>query len=195
MPVEFLTASQQERYGRFAGEPSAEALARYFHFDDTDRILIRKRRGAHNRLGFALQLGTVRYLGTFLSNPIGIPPGVIAYVGRQLEISDASSLPEYMEREATRLEHTAEIRSRYAYQDFNDPVWRFRLGRWLYARTWLSNERPSHLFERATDWLIQQKILLPGLSTLTRLIAQIRDRAALKAWQRLACLPNRHYRE
>jgi len=166
----------------------------HFHFDDTDRILIRKRRGAHNRLGFALQLGTVRYLGTFLSNPIGIPPGVIAYVGRQLEISDASSLPEYMEREATRLEHTAEIRSRYAYQDFNDPVWRFRLGRWLYARTWLSNERPSHLFERATDWLIQQKILLPGLSTLTRLIAQIRDRAALKAWQRLACLPNEDQR-
>ena len=99
-----------------------------------------------------------------------------------------------MEREATRLEHTAEIRSRYAYQDFNDPVWRFRLGRWLYARTWLSNERPSHLFERATDWLIQQKILLPGLSTLTRLIAQIRDRAALKAWQRLACLPNEDQR-
>jgi hypothetical protein len=105
MPVEFLTELQKARYGRFASEPSPEELARYFHFDDSDQILI------HNRLGFALQLGTVRYLGTFLPNPIHVPPGVIAYVGRQLEIPDTSSLPEYMEREATRLEHTAEIRS------------------------------------------------------------------------------------
>jgi uncharacterized protein DUF4158 len=194
MPVEFLTESPQERYGRFAGEPSPEEFARSFHLDDTDRVLISKRRGAHNRLGFALQLGPVRYLGTFLPNPIGVPPGVIAYVGRQLEIPDASSLSEYMEREATRLEHTAEIRSIYAYQDFNDPPWRFRVNRWLYTRAWLSNERPSHLCELATDWLIQRKVRLPGISTLTRLIAQIRDRAALRAWQRLARLPNEDQR-
>jgi TnpA family transposase len=194
MPVDYLTELQKARYGRFAHEPSPEELARYFHFDDSDQVLIRKRRGVHNRLGFALQLGAVRYLGTFLSNPINVPPGVIAYVGRQLEIPDTSSLPEYMEREATRLEHTAEIRSIYAYEDFNDPPWRFRLSRWLYARTWLSNERPSHLFELATDWLMQRKVLLPGISTLTRLIAQIRDRATLRAWQRLASLPNEDQR-
>ncbi len=194
MPVEFLTEAQKEQYGRFAGEPSPEELARYFHFDDTDQILISRRRGTHNRLGFALQLGTVRYLGTFLPNPISVPSGVIAYVGRQLEISDTSSFPEYMEREATRLEHTAEIRSVYAYQDFHDPPWRFRFSRWLYTRTWLSHERPSHLFDLAAHWLIRRKVLLPGISTLTRLIAHIRDRAALRAWQRLAGLPNEDQR-
>lgn len=194
MPVEFLTEVQKARYGRFSGEPSPEELARYFHFDDADRLLIGKRRSAHNRLGFALQLGTVRYLGTFLPNPINVPPGVIAYVSRQLEIPNVSSLPKYMEREATRLEHTAEIRSRYAYQDFNDPRWRFRLNRWLYTRTWLSHERPSHLFDLAMHWLIHRKVLLPGLSTLMRLIAQVRDRAALRAWRRLARLPSEDQR-
>jgi TnpA family transposase len=195
MPVEFLTEMHKQRYGDFAGEPTPEELARYFHFDDTDRTLIGKRRGDHNRLGFALQLGMVRYLGTFLPNPINVPPGVVAYVGQQLDISDTSSLIEYVEREATRLEHTAEIRAIYAYQDFNRPPWRFRLSRWLYTRTWLSNERPSHLFELATEWLIQQKVLLPGLSTLTRLIAQIRDRVTRKAWHRLASLPSEAQRQ
>src|SRR5215211_4847534 len=194
MPVEFLTDAQSERYGRFTGEPTPEQLARYFHFDDTDLQLISQRRGNHNRLGFALQLGTVRFLGTFLPNPIDVPSGVISYVSHQLGITQAACLPRYMARKQTHHAHSAEIQKVYQYWEFNELRWRFRLSRWLYARTWLSNERPSHLFDLATHWLIQRKVLLPGISTLTRLIAQIRDRAALRAWQRLANLPNEDQR-
>ncbi len=32
-------------------------------------------------MGFALQLGTVRFLGAFLPNPIDLPPGVVSHVG------------------------------------------------------------------------------------------------------------------
>ena len=60
----------------------------------------------------------------------------------------------------------------------------------LYSRSWISNERPSLLFDLATGWLIQHKILLPGASTLTRLISQIRDRAENRLWQQLSSLPN-----
>ncbi len=194
MPVEFLTDAQSESYGRFAGEPTPEQLACYFHFDDYDLELISHRRGDHNRLGFALQLGTVRFLGTFLPDPIDVPPCVVSYVSHQLNITQTGCLHRYMQRKQTHHAHSAEIQKVYQYWEFNTLALRFRLSRWLYTRTWLSNERPSHLFTLATHWLIEHKVLIPGISTLTRLIAQIRDRAARRAWQRLASLPSEEQR-
>ena len=62
MPVEFLSEEQAAVYGRFNGPPLQAELERYFFFDDVARELVGWRRGEHNRLGFAVQLGTVRFL-------------------------------------------------------------------------------------------------------------------------------------
>lgn len=80
------------------------------------------------------------------------------------------------------------IRDQYQYREFTWPG-SFRLSRLLYTRSWISNERPSLLFDLATGWLIQHKILLPGASTLTRLISEIRERATNRLWLRLSALP------
>src|SRR6266851_1384618 len=131
MPVEFLTSEQQRRYGRYTEDPSPLQLARYFHFDDRDQQLITRRRTDHTRLGFALQLGTLRFLGTFLPDPTAVPPGVVTYMSRQLQIGDPSCLPHYLERRGTHHDHARDIQRRYGYRDFHAPREVFRLVRWL----------------------------------------------------------------
>lgn len=145
MPVDFLTTEQTESYGRFTGEPDELQLARYFHLDEADKEFIGKSRGDHNRLGIALQIGCVRFLGTFLTDMNHIPSGVRHFTARQLGIRDITVLAEYGQRENTRREHAALIRQHYQYREFAWP-WTFRLTRLLYTRSWISNERPGLAF-------------------------------------------------
>ncbi|MDP9869875.1 MULTISPECIES: DUF4158 domain-containing protein [Streptosporangium] len=120
MPVEFLTDEQAAAYGRFTRVPTQAELERFFFLDDADRKLIAKRRGEHNRLGFALQLVTVRYLGRFLPGPVEIPVAVIDYVAERLGIVDASCVKRYAQRAETHREHAGQIQDAHGLRDFSE---------------------------------------------------------------------------
>lgn len=185
MPVSFLSTEQRENYGRYAGSPSTHDLARYFHLDDTDHALIAQKRGDHNRLGFAVQLGTVRYLGTFLEDPLAVPTPVLQAVAKQLCIEVTDDTRDYRVGRQ-RLQHAAEIRSCYGYVEITERQVGFRLSRWLYALCWTGTDRPSVLFERATAWLVTHKVLLPGCTTLERYVARLRSRVEERVWRTLS---------
>ena len=188
VPVEFLTAEQRSRYGCYAGEPSPEQLALYFHLDDRDRRLLEPRRHAHTRLGFALQLCTVRFLGTFLSDPTDVPHNVVVHLSSQLNIADWTVLARYREGEM-RYDHVHEIMAEYGYQDFASQPEHFRFLRWLYTRAWWSEERLTILFDLAMAHLIDHQVLLPGVSVLERAISSVREHVSKRLWQVLSALP------
>ncbi len=193
MPVDFLTREQEARYGQFIDDPTPEQLARYFWLDDQDRALAWSHRGEHNRLGFAIQLGTVRFLGVFLPDPAAVPDSVSRYVAEQLDL-DVQSLDRYRTSES-RWDHAQEICRIYGYHHFMDQPGYWRFVRWLYTRAWLSAERPSVLFDLATARCVEKKVLLPGVSVLARIVAQVRERASARLWNKLSRLPTLEQRE
>ena len=184
MPVSFLSTTQRERYGRYPDALSSEELARYFHLDDDDREWIATKRRDSTRLGYALQLTTVRFLGTFLEDPAAVPGTVMHTLSSQLGIADAACVLAYRESEQ-RWRHTTEIRARYGYREFADGGVQFRLGRWLCALCWTGTDRPSALFDYANGWLVGHKVLLPGVTVLERFVAEVRSRMESRLWRLL----------
>lgn len=191
MPVDFLSDEQESKYGKYNGDPTPEQLSKYFWLDDKDRVAIFRHRGIHNCMSYAVQLGTVRYLGTFASNFDEIPETVMSYVAKQLN-TEAIDLSQYGNISSNKSfwTHTQEIRQSYGYSDFTDQPFQFTLTRWLYSRAWISAERPSVLFDLATARCVENKVLLPGVTVMARLIAKVRDRASMRLWRKLAKLPN-----
>ncbi|MFC7884762.1 Tn3 family transposase [Streptomyces sp. NPDC057376] len=186
MPVEFLTDEQVEAYGRFVEEPTRPELERFFYLDDVDRELIRKRRGDHSRLGFALQMCTVRYLGLFLEDPLEVPWPVVEYLAEHLGVEDASCVKRYTERQMTAYEHAWEIRDAYGYHQFEDAEWGRRFRTFLHGRAWTHAEGPVALFNQAVGWLRRNRVLLPGVSVLARQVAEVRAVAERRLYATVA---------
>ena len=128
---------------------------------------------------FAPSAGSCRMSGTY-------PRGASAYIAAQLGLPDVSHLAQYAERGQTHREHTAEIQRLYGYREFAET--RSELESWLERRAWNRGDGPRVLFEAAWQWLRERRVLLPGITTLTRLVASIQERATQRLWETLAGL-------
>jgi len=104
MPVQFFTDADHERLNRFPDEITQEELNNFFLLSPDEHDAAMTLRGDHNRLGFALQLCCLRYLGFFPEALSTIPPPVVGYVASQLLVN-SEILPLYGQRIRTRQDH------------------------------------------------------------------------------------------
>jgi hypothetical protein len=131
--------------------------------------LARTKRRRHNRLGWAVQWGTVRMLGTLLE----VPQVVVENAAEQLGVDDPSCVKAYAERVQTRYEHAWEIRELLGFRDFTDET-EAEVTAFVASRAAMTRDSRQELFDRAVLWLIENRALLPGLSTLSRLVTEVR---------------------
>lgn len=172
MPFEFFSDEHVARYGRFPEEPSVAELEQFFRLDRAALDALADKRLPATRLGWAVQWGTVRMLGVFLTEaPIDVPAGAVAFAAEQLDL-DPGCLSEYGRRPKTPYEDAWQIRQLLGYRDFGSCEAEVRA--FVAARVWASVEGPRQLFDRARVHLLKERILLPGITVLTWLVGEVR---------------------
>jgi hypothetical protein len=139
-----------EGYGRF-GSYSRVEVERFFHLDDEDRRLVAMRRRDYNRLGFAVQMVTVRHLGMFLPDPLDVPLELVEYLAEQLGIDDPSCVKSYLDRRMTRFEHADEVQQEYGLTAF--AAVEAELAAWIADQAWMTGDGPKAIFSGAVAWL------------------------------------------
>lgn len=85
MPIGFLSDAERERLGGFPAQIVPGDLDTYFILSRADRRQIPRTTSASNRLGFALQLGMLRFLGFCPDDLSTAPQSVVAFVAKQLD--------------------------------------------------------------------------------------------------------------
>jgi hypothetical protein len=78
MPRQFLTKVERERLQSFPEQITTDEIIIFFTLSNKDLTLVKKRSGDHNLLGFALQLGTLRYLSFIPDNFPKLPLQAVA---------------------------------------------------------------------------------------------------------------------
>ncbi|UPG66160.1 Tn3 family transposase [Metabacillus endolithicus] len=172
---ELLTPEQRQAFMQI---PEDEwILGTYFTFSKRDLEIVNKRRREENRLGFAVQLAVLRYPGWPYTHIKSIPDSVLQYISKQIGASP-SSLSHYPQRENTLWDHLKEIRSEYDFVTFTLREYRMTF-KHLHQLA-LENGDAIHLLHECIDFLRKNKIILPAITTLERMVWEARAMAEKK---------------
>jgi TnpA family transposase len=110
MPIGFLTAAERDRLNRFPAQIPDDDLFAFFQLSEADYTAINQQREDHTRLGFAMQLCALRYLGFAPDDLQTAPREAIVYVARQLGIPP-EALAAYGRRIPTRTTHLQQVQA------------------------------------------------------------------------------------
>jgi hypothetical protein len=151
-----------------------DTLRKYFTLTQPDLNQTHQCRGVVNKLGFAVQLCTLRWHGYFLPDTRDLPSAVIETIAVQLGVLPLP-IDAYPHNEKTRWEHLERIRLHLGFVPC-DAGQRDRL---LHHLTILAQALPrsTALRQAAYRWLKQEKIVRPGRTTLRDLITAAREAA------------------
>jgi hypothetical protein len=160
-----------------------DVLRKYFLLTDEDMIEVERCRGSGNRLGFAVQLCTLRWRGHFLPDTRSLPQSVLETLALQLGVL-AMQIPDYPQNEKTRWEHQERIRRHLGFSKCDEPQ-RERLFAHLRSQAVIT-PRTQALSAEAVRWLIERRIVRPGQTTLREIIGMAKEAALQQVYEQIS---------
>ncbi|MGW3542650.1 Tn3 family transposase [Nocardia niigatensis] len=165
-------------------EISREELFRYFTLSPSDLAFVAPQgRGASVRLGLAVILCSLPWLGFVPDKVTAAPTVAVARLAEQLNI-DAAQLRSYGRRAQTRSEHVR-LAAQYLGWRAAGAVELKELDEFLLARA-MEHDSPTLLFRLACEYLISARMIRPGPVTLVERVAHARNQAQAETYDRLA---------
>lgn len=189
-----LTEDQRKEFTRIPENISDWEIAKYYTLNDNDIDIINQNRRNYNKIGFALQLCYLRHLGYTYTNITEIPNTVVLYVANQLSIASIDDIDQYGTRKATRIIHMQTIREIYGYRPFVETD-SLKIEEFLLPSA-MENDNSIRLIKLAIGNLRKQKIILPGITTIEKIVSKVGQVAEDKVYEIInKCITSKQKRQ
>lgn len=166
--------AERRRLERFPDRIAVEDLRACFALSDRDRVVIFEQRGPENRLGLAVSLCALRFLGFVPDHIASIPDEALEFVAGQVDAA-THELLAYGTRAQTRSDHLQIALTHLAWRRMHD-AGRAQLAVWLVERA-VEHDSPATLLVLVAEHLRARCVLRPPIDTLARMIATARANA------------------
>jgi len=190
MPVRFLSDAELARLSGWPSEIADDDLITFFTLTDDDLGWLGSNYRTENRLGAAVQLCTLPWLGWIPDELSECPSAAVDRLadGLGVDVGEcAALLSSYGGWEGrTRRDHRVQVLERLGWR-VSATGDRKLLDEFLLARA-LEHDAPGVLLQLACDWLRSERVLRPPVDTLSRRVAAARDSARAETYHRLAPL-------
>lgn len=164
-------------------EISPDELVRFFTLTTANVEFIDpgRGRGPSDRMGLAVQLCTLPWLGFVPDEVSAAPPAAVARLSQRLGIP-MGELRGYGAREQTRTAHLGQVVRYLKWKVPDARTWK-ELDEFLLARA-MEHDSPSLLFRLACEHLSSSMIVRPGPVALLKRVAAAREEAKRETYDR-----------
>jgi hypothetical protein len=186
MTIRVFSDEDLERLRSFP-EINREELIRFFTLTPADVEFIDpgRGRGPSDRLGLAVQLCTLPWLG-FVPDDVTLAPAVaVARLSERLQVP-LGELHAYGERDQTRTDHLRSAARYLGWRQASGPELD-ELDEFLLARA-LEHDSPTLLFRLACEHLVLARVIRPGVVKVLERVATAREAASGEAFDRVVHL-------
>ena len=138
----FLNEFQRQKLELYPEMLIKDDMFKFFTLSENDKVFLKNFRGESNKLGVAIQLSTIRFIGFIPENFFKLDRTFVRYISKQLNIN-FQSFYEYAVREQTRTEHLSKVLTYLNYNYYNENYEK-DLQNWLNTRAMEHNCNGAH---------------------------------------------------